>query len=258
MIRAELLSVGPVEHAFFTRRGGVSTGVYASLNCGQGSDDDHALVTENRQLAAELLGLPEAHLCTLYQEHGREVVFVTKPWKSEDRPRADAMVTNAPDLALGILTADCGPVLLSDPIAHVVGAAHAGWQGALNGVIESTVAAMLRLGAQPAAIRAAIGPTIAQPSYEVGPEFHTRFMVNDPANERFFVAGGRPGHFLFDLPGFVEHRLSGAGIEQIERLGRDTYVESDFFFSYRRSVHRSEPDYGRQLSAIALVGTEPA
>jgi len=258
MIRAEVLSVGSIEHAFFTRRGGVSRGLYASLNCGQGSDDDPDAVQENRQLAAELLGLPEAHLCTLRQVHGREVVFVTKPWRSDARPQADAMVTKSRGIALGVLTADCAPVLFSDPIAHVVGAAHAGWQGALRGVVEATVEAMTRLGAQPKAIRAAVGPAIGQPSYEVGPEFHTRFLVRDDSYEQFFQRGGKPGHFLFDLAGFVESRLAAAGVGEIERLDRDTYAEPDFFYSFRRSVHRGEPDYGRQLSAIALVGPEPA
>ncbi len=258
MIRAENLSVGPVEHSFFTRRGGVSTGIYASLNCGQGSDDDPSNVIENRRLTTELLGIPEAQLCTLYQVHGREAIFVTKPWRDENRPRADAMVTNATGLALGILTADCAPILFSDPIARVVAAAHAGWQGALNGVIKATVEAMSRLGSNPQAIRAAIGPSIMQASYEVGPEFHTRFMAMNDEYERFFVSGDRTGHFQFDLPGFVEHQLTASGVGSIERIVRDTYAEPDFFFSYRRSVHQKEPDYGRQLSAIALVGPEPA
>ncbi|MFN3232766.1 MAG: peptidoglycan editing factor PgeF [Alphaproteobacteria bacterium] len=258
MIRAENLSVGSVEHAFFTRRGGVSSGIYASLNCGQGSKDDPSLVTENRQLASDLLGVPLAQLCTLYQVHSREVVFVTRPWTTEARPQADAMVTNSMGLALGILTADCVPILFSDPIARVIGAAHAGWQGAFNGVIGATVAAMNRLGAEPQTTRAAIGPAIAQASYEVGPEFHTRFLTQAAENERYFAAGKRSGHFQFDLTGYVKTRLQEAGIGDIEHINRDTYDEPDFFFSYRRAVHRGEPDYGRQLSAIALVGPEPA
>jgi YfiH family protein len=253
MIRADSLSVPQIEHGFFTRKGGVSTGIYASLNCGAGSDDDPAHVAENRRLAAGLIGVPDAMLCTVHQVHGQDVVFVTKPWPATTRPKADAMVTRAPGIALGVLAADCAPILFCDPAAKVIGAAHSGWQGAFKGVIDSTVRAMIRLGARAPSIRAAIGPCIAQPSYEVGPDFHTRFLGRDEAFERFFAPSGRAGHFLFDLPGFVEFRLQEAGLTQIERLNRDTYSDPDHFYSYRRTTHRGEPDYGRQLSAIALV-----
>jgi hypothetical protein len=215
-------------------------------------------VAENRRLAMELLGMPESMLCTVHQVHGQDVVFVTKPWSAANRPKADAMVTRAPGVALGVLAADCAPVLFADPIARVIGACHSGWQGAFKGVVEATVQAMVRLGARPGAIRAAIGPCIAQPSYEVGGEFREKFVLRDEAFQRFFVPSPKPGHFLFDLPGFVESRLVEAGVTQIERLDRDTYAEPDAFFSYRRTTHRGEPDYGRQLSAIALVGRGPA
>ncbi|MBI1180872.1 MAG: peptidoglycan editing factor PgeF [Alphaproteobacteria bacterium] len=254
MIRADILRGPHVQHGFFTRRGGVSTGLYASLNCGTGSADEPASVAENRRLAAELLGVSANVLCTVYQVHGRDVVFVTKPWSADNRPKADAMVTRSPGLAIGVLAADCAPVLFADPIARVVAAAHAGWQGAFKGVIEATVQAMRRLGARQSQIQAAIGPCIAQRSYEVGPDFHTRFMARDESFESFFMPSGRPGHFCFDLPGFVESRLLAAGVRQVERLDRDTYAEPDYFYSYRRATHRGEPDYGRQLSAISLVG----
>ena len=258
MIRANSLTVPHVVHGFFTREGGVSTGIYASLNCGPGSDDAPQHVTENRRLAMDRLGMSESMLCTVHQVHGQDVVFVTKPWSATARPKADAMVTRAPGIALGVLAADCAPVLFADPIARVIGACHSGWQGAFKGVAEATVQAMVRLGARPASIRAAIGPCIAQQSYEVGGEFRDRFMVRDEAFARFFALSPKPGHFLFDLPGFVESRLAGAGVGHVERLDRDTYAEPDTFFSYRRTTHRGEPDYGRQLSAIALVGRGPA
>lgn len=258
MIRATALTVPHVVHGFFTRQGGVSTGVYASLNCGPGSDDAPQHVAENRRLAMELLGMPESMLCTVHQVHGDDVVFVTKPWSAGSRPKADAMVTRAPGVALGVLAADCAPVLFADPIARVVGACHSGWQGAFKGVVQATVQAMVRLGSRPASIRAAIGPCIAQPSYEVGPEFRARFILKDDTFQRFFVPSSRQGHFLFDLPGFVETRLREAEVGVIERLDRDTYADADTFFSFRRTTHRGEPDYGRQLSAIALVGRGPA
>jgi YfiH family protein len=258
MIRAHSLTVPHVVHGFFTRLGGVSTGVYATLNCGPGSNDAPQHVTENRRLAMECMGIPEPMLCTVHQVHGADVVFVTKPWTAASRPKADAMVTRAAGVALGVLAADCAPVLFADPVARVVGAAHSGWQGAFKGVLEETVKAMVRLGARPGAIRAAVGPCIAQASYEVGSEFRDRFLQRDEAFQRFFIPSSRADHFLFDLPGFVESRLHAAGVSQVERLDRDTYAESDTFFSYRRTTHRGEPDYGRQLSAIALVGRGPA
>lgn len=258
ILRANGLTVPHVVHGFFTRNGGVSTGVYASLNCGPGSDDLPQHVAENRRLAMDLLGMSESMLCTVHQVHGDDVVFVTKPWTPGSRPKADAMVTRAPGVVLGVLAADCAPVLFADPIARVVGACHSGWQGAFKDVAGATVQAMVRLGSRPSAIRAAIGPCIAQQSYEVGDEFRARFLVKDEAYQRFFIPSPKPGHFLFDLPGFVEMRLREAGVGLIERLDRDTYAEADTFFSFRRTTHRGEPDYGRQLSAIALVGRGPA
>ena len=254
MILAESLEAPDVRHAFFTRRGGISTGIYESFNCGPGSSDNPQHISENRTIAAEHLGVAQALLCTTRQVHSNDVVFVTKPWPATSRPRADAMVTQTPGIALGVLTADCTPILLFDPIARCIGVAHAGWQGALRGIIPSTIRAMEEIGARPAAIRAAIGPTIQQASYEVGPEFHTRFLAEDAVYETYFRPGHRPGRFLFDLPGFVESALRKSGVDEIERLARDTYSEDSYFFSYRRTTHRGETDYGRQLSAIALVG----
>ncbi|MGE0668437.1 MAG: peptidoglycan editing factor PgeF [Sphingomonadales bacterium] len=258
ILRANALTVPHVVHGFFTRQGGVSTGVYASLNCGPGSDDLPQHVAENRRLAMDLLGMSDSMLCTVHQVHGDDVVFVTKPWTPGTRPKADAMVTRAPGVVLGVLAADCAPVLFADPIARVVGACHSGWQGAFRGVAQATVQAMVRLGARPSSIRAAIGPCIAQPSYEVGPEFRARFVLKDDTWQRYFAASARPNHYLFDLPGFVEARLGDTGIGHVERLRRDTYAEADSFFSFRRTTHRGEADYGRQLSAIGLVGRGPA
>jgi YfiH family protein len=224
-------------HGFFTRRGGVSGGIFASLNCGPGSGDARADVTENRRRAGEALG---ARLLTLYQIHSAEAVVVTGPW--DTGPQADAMATNLPGLALGILTADCAPVLFADCEARVIGAAHAGWKGAAGGVTDAAIAAMESLGARRGRIAAAIGPCISQANYETGPEFRERF----PA--RFF-AGSH-----FDLEGYVAERLAESGIAEIERLGACTYAREEDFFSYRRATHRGEKDYGRQVSAIVLTG----
>jgi hypothetical protein len=245
VIRAAAL--GGVAHGFLGRRGGVSTGLVAGLNVGLGSADDPAAVVENRARAVAAV-LTGAVLLSPYQVHGRTVATVTQPWT--DRPHADAVVTNRPGLLLGILTADCAPVLLADVEAGVVGAAHAGWKGALAGVTDATLDAMEALGARRARIAAAIGPAIAQPSYEVDNAFAARFAADDPANERFFREA-RPGHPLFDLEGYVAHRLAAAGVRRIEALGLDTYRDEGRFFSYRRATHRGEPDYGRQ---IALIG----
>ncbi|NQV82433.1 MAG: peptidoglycan editing factor PgeF [Rhodospirillales bacterium] len=248
-----------VRHAFFTRTGGVSQGLYGSLNCGLGSDDDPDHVATNRacaqaRLAGDLSG--GAELVTLYQVHSPTVVCVEAPWRPGESPRADAMVTDRRGVALGVLTADCAPVLFADAEANsgagVIGAAHAGWQGALAGVIEATVQAMIGLGAQPSRITAAIGPCIQQSSYEVGPEFRDRFEAADPANRAFFAASSRPGHFQFDLPGYVGNALAGLGIA-FETTGEDTCSDEHRFFSYRRATHRGEKDYGRGLSAILLA-----
>jgi YfiH family protein len=252
VIRLSALDTDGVRHGFFTREGGVSDGIFASLNCGFGSNDDAAKVRENRRRAMAALGLAADRLAICHQLHSPDVVTVEAPWRHEDRPRGDAMVTRRPGVALGILTADCAPVLFADPEARIIGAAHAGWRGALTGVLEATVTAMEALGAATARIRAGIGPCIAQTSYEVGPEFPAPFLAEDAANARFFRAAPRVGHFHFDLAGYVAHRLERLGLGQIERSGGDTAAEAERFFSYRRSCLRKEPDYGRELSAICL------
>lgn len=247
VIRAQ--SLDDVAHGFLGRRGGVSQGLHGGLNVGFGSDDDPAAVAENRRRAAEAV-LPGAPLVTCFQVHGADCVRVNAPFA--DRPRADALVTDRPGIALGVLTADCAPVLLADAEAGVVGAAHAGWKGAIGGVTDTTIAAMERLGARRESIAAAIGPCIARPSYEVDEDFRRRFEADDPANERFFV-DARDGHAQFDLEAYVVHRLASAGVRRIEALGLDTYADEARFFSYRRATHRGEPDYGRQIAIIGLA-----
>jgi YfiH family protein len=239
-----------VRHGFLGRRGGVSEGVCAGLNVGLGSGDDRDSIAENRRRAAAAVA-PGAELVTLHQIHSAEAIHVTAPYADGARPRADAMVTDRPDLLLGILTADCAPVLLVDREAGVIGAAHAGWKGALGGVVEATVAGMERLGAERGRIAAAVGPCIARRSYEVDEGFLRRFAEADPANERFF-ARGRDGHHQFDLEGFVLSRLAASGLTRIEALGEDTYSQPERFFSYRRATHKGEADYGRQVSLIGL------
>ena len=252
MILARTLVALPrVRHAFFTRDGGVSRGIYASLNAGQGSKDDAAHVAENRRRMAAALGA--SALVTAFQVHSATAVVATAPWTRETAPRADAVVTKTPGLAIGVTVADCGPVLLADSEAGIVGAAHAGWRGALDGVIEAAVAQMEELGARRARIHAAIGPLIRQPSYEVGPEFVARFRATDPDFARFFAPASRDGHALFDLPGFIALRLEQARVGSIEDLALDTYLDEARFFSYRRSTHRAEPDYGRLIAAITLA-----
>ncbi|MEE7458931.1 polyphenol oxidase [Methylorubrum populi] len=248
----ELSSHSYVRHAFFTRQGGVSEGLYASLNGGIGSRDEPAKIVENRARMCAQLALPEGNLVSLYQVHSAEVVTVEAPFPLDERPKADAMVTRVPGLALGIATADCGPILFADPENRVVGAAHAGWKGALGGVVEATVAAMERLGAGRENIVAVLGPTISQASYEVGEEFVERFRSEVPEAERFF-APGRPGHAQFDLPAFILGRLEQAGVGEAASLGLCTYADPDRFYSFRRTTHRNEPDYGRLISAIALT-----
>ena len=248
IIRATTLAALP--HGFLGRRGGISTGIYEGLNVGLGSDDDRAAVIENRRRAAQAV-LPGAALVTLHQVHSADAVPATAPWPDDDRPKADALVTDRPGLLLGILTADCVPVLFADTQAQVIGAAHAGWKGALGGVTDSTIAAMEALGADRGRIVAAIGPCIGRASYEVGEAFARAFEAADPANERFFGAS-RPGHLQFDIEAYVAARLAGAGIGRVEALGLDTYADEDRFFSYRRSCHRQEPGYGREISVIGL------
>jgi polyphenol oxidase len=246
------LLVGPgLAHAFFTRHGGVSEGVYTSLNGGVGSRDDPAAVAENRRRMALQLGIDPARLLVPYQIHSPDALVVTEAFTG--RPRCDALVTATPGLGLGVTGADCGMILFADRKARVIGAAHAGWKGALDGVLEAAIAAMETLGARRPSIAAALGPAIAQKSYEVGAEFLERFLAASEGHARFFSASPRAGHFLFDLPGFIAMRLRLAGIVSYEDLTRDTYAEPELFFSYRRSVHQNDPDYGRQIAAIALI-----
>ena len=252
LLQADNLRVPGVAHGFFGRQGGVSDGIYASLNCGPGSGDERAKVIENRRRAMETFA-PGTSLVTLYQIHSPDTVTVTDPWDIGAPPHADAMVTNRPHLALGILTADCAPVLLGDGEAGVIGAAHAGWKGALDGVIGATVAAMEKLGAARRRIVAAIGPCISQASYEVDSEFRGRFLAAESSHARFFVRKGREGHFHFDLEGFAAARLHDAGIANIEKLSACTYARSADFFSFRRATHCGEHDYGREISTIVLT-----
>ncbi len=249
VIRSALIGV---PHGFLGRRGGVSSGACAGLNVGLGSSDNREAIAENRRRAVEAAA-PGSLLVTVHQVHSPHAVFASAPWPDDARPHADALVTNRPGLALGILTADCAPVLIADMDAGVIGAAHAGWKGAFGGVIESTLAAMEKLGASRGGIVAAIGPAIARKSYEVDDAFHNRFVEADPENDRFFTAG-RDGHHQFDLEGHVAARLAAAGVGRVEALGLDTYSQPDRFFSYRRATHEGLPDYGRQLSLIALPG----
>jgi YfiH family protein len=241
-----------IRHGFFTRAGGVSDGLYDSLNGGLGSDDAPARVTENRARMAAALGVAPDRLVTAYQVHSPDVVVATEPWTRAQAPRADAVVTAVRGLAVGITTADCGPLLLADRQAGVVGAAHAGWRGALAGVVEAAVAAMERLGAVRTRMVAAVGPMIRQPCYEVGSDLMERFAAADPTNGRFFAPAARDGHAMFDLAGYIASRLKDAGVGRIEDLGHCTYADPARFFSYRRSTHRAEADYGRHVNAIAL------
>jgi YfiH family protein len=250
---ASLAALSGVRHGFFTRLGGVSTGVYASLNCGPGSRDDAANVAENRARVAEFLGAEPSRLLTLYQKHSADAVIVEKPWKDGNAPEADAIVTAKPGLAIGVLTADCAPVLFCDGEAGVVGAAHAGWKGALGGVIEATIKAMTKLGAKPGRITAAIGPAISQEAYEVGQDFMQSFVADAPDSAAFFITDESTGEPHFDLPAYVADRLERAGIGTITDLGFCTYCEETRLFSYRRSQHHGEDDYGRQISAILLA-----
>ncbi|HEX9770320.1 MAG TPA: peptidoglycan editing factor PgeF [Kiloniellales bacterium] len=249
---ASLAALPGVRHGFFTREGGVSAGPYASLNCGLGSGDDLDRVAENRTRALARLGLPGDRLATAYQVHSNRAALAEAPWPVSKRPRVDALVTRTAGLALGVLTADCAPVLLADREAGVVAATHAGWRGAHDGVLEATLAAMQRLGARAAATLAAVGPAIEQPSYEVGPEFPAPFLDQDPANDDFFEAAPRAGHFLFDLKGYVVRRLVRAGVGQVDSLAADTCADDARFFSYRRACLNGEQAYGRLLSAISL------
>lgn len=246
-----LSGIENVSHAFFTRNGGVSTGLYASLNGGRGSNDDPGSVAENRARMTATLSVGRGQLATPYQIHSPTAVVAFEPWAKGDAPEADAVVTSTPGLAVGVSTADCGPILFADGAAGVVAAAHAGWKGALGGIIESTIGAMEKLGARRSTMTAVLGPCIRQPSYEVGPEFVDTFRAADPANLRFFTSGAG-GKSLFDLGGYIAARLKAAEIAVVEDLGFDTYADEARFYSFRRTTHRREPDYGRLVAAIAL------
>jgi YfiH family protein len=248
---ALLTGVG-LTHGFFTREGGVSTGLYAGLNCGPGSGDDGGNVAENRRRVASHFQKSPAHLLTCHQVHSADVVAVDAPFSQDARPKVDALVTTRPGLILGILTADCAPVLFADTEARVIGAAHAGWKGAVGGVLENTIAAMETLGADRARIKAVIGPAIAQPSYEVNAEFYARFRQENADYQAFFTPNAE-GKYQFNLPAFVRHRLVHAGVPHAADLGLDTYPESTRFFSFRRTTHAGEADYGRQVSCIMLA-----
>ena len=247
-----LAAIPGLRHAFFSREGGVSGGIYEGLNGGLGSNDDPALVAENRRRMAEQMGVVPEHLISAHQIHSPDAVVATGPWRNGTRPRADAIVTRTAGIAIGVTAADCGPVLFADPAARVIGAAHAGWKGALTGVLESTIEAMEKLGADRSGMVVAIGPLIRQNSYEVGSEFVERFLDADAENGVFFIPSVRSGHSMFDLAGFIRMRLENAGIPMIDDIGVDTYSD-ERFYSYRRSVHRKEPDYGRHVHAIALT-----
>lgn len=244
------LAATRARHGFFTRAGGVSTGLYAGLNCGNGSGDDAANVATNRARVASCLGVSRENLVTVYQVHSADVVPVTTPWGAEGPPKADALVTATPGMAIGVLTADCGPLLFADAGGSIVAAAHAGWKGALTGVGEAAIDAMVRLGARRDGIVAALGPTISQAAYEVGPEFVDRFVSAAATNADFFSPSPREGHAMFDLPGYIARRMNRTGIADFTDLAACTYADEDAFFSYRRATHRGEADYGRLIAAI--------
>lgn len=246
----DALAGAGIAHGFFTRVGGVSEGIYRGLNTGPGSDDRADRVAENRRRVAASMRVPVDKLVTVHQVHSPDAVTVTAPF-APPRPKADAMVTDRPGLALGVLAADCGPILYADAEARVIGAAHAGWQGALNGVLESTIDAMEKLGARRDRIVAALGPSISGANYEVGPEYVDRFLAADARNDGYFVPATKAGHAMFDLPRYTVDRLVAAGV-RASSLGRCTYAEEDLFYSNRRRNHRGEPDYGRQISVIVL------
>lgn len=249
---SQALTSTRVSHGFFTRKGGVSTGIYRGLNVGTGSSDDRALVEENRRRAAKALGASPAIIVNPWQVHSPDAVIVDKPFEGE-RPKADAIVTGTPGLAIGVLTADCGPILFLDESANVIGAAHAGWKGALGGVLESTIAAMETLGAKATRIKAVLGPSISQANYEVGPEFVETFAKAATGNAVWFTPSTRAGHSMFDLCGYTLDRLEKAGVDA-SCVNLCTYADDERFYSYRRTTHRKEPDYGRQISAIMLKG----
>jgi len=253
MITASTLDHPTVRHGFLSREGGASVGIYAGLNCGPGSNDNAQAVTENRRRALVQTGLGEGALVTCYQIHSATVARVDVPWKQADAPRADAMVSDTPGLVLGVLTADCAPVLFADAEAGVIGAAHAGWKGAVGGVLQATVAEMVALGAQASRIHAVVGPCIHQASYEVGEDLRLQVISATPWADWCFERAARPGHYQFDLPSYVSGELQRQDLGAVEVINCDTYSDETRFFSYRRTTHRSEPDYGRQMSVIGLM-----
>ena len=253
MIESTILTSDRIRHAFCTREDGVSDGIYAGLNCGPGSSDVPENVQENRRRAMTGLVLgDDAQLVTCYQIHSPKSICVTEPWDPDDPPQCDAMVTDRTGLAHGILTADCAPVLFMDEDAGVIGAAHAGWQGAQRGVLESTLDEMVKLGASVSNIHAAVGPCIQQMSYEVGEDLRLKVIEASPWADWCFERGAKPGHFQFDLPSYVSGELQRLDVDKVEVVAYDTYRNEDLFFSYRRTTHRKEPDYGRQISLIGL------
>lgn len=252
MIQSDALNLPGLTHGFFTREGGFSSGIFSSLNCGLGSGDDKDRVLQNRGLVAQHLGVAPQRLLTAYQVHSADVMVVSGPWETAERPRVDGLVTAEPGLAIGVLTADCGPLLFADAKAGVVACAHAGWKGALTGITAATLDAMERLGATRGNISVVIGPMISQASYEVGPEFPDRFIEASAANTKYFAPSPRPGHRMFDLPGYIADRLRAEGAGEVVNLSLCTFSDERRFFSYRRTTHRSERDYGRLISAIAL------
>jgi polyphenol oxidase len=253
MIEADELKLPGISHGFFTRAGGHSTGLFTSLNCGLGSGDDPELVAMNRGVVARALGVAEGQVATAHQVHSAEAMEVTAPWSVEARPKLDGLVTRTRGLAIGVLTADCGPVLFADAEAGIVGACHAGWKGAFLGVTDATIALMEKLGAKRERMLAVLGPTIGPESYEVGPGFPAPFLAQGQAHASFFKPSVKEGHHMFDLPGYLMFRLKQAGLAGTRNLGFDTYPDEAQFFSYRRATHRGEKDYGRLISAIALM-----
>lgn len=252
-IKADEIRRDHVEHGFFTRIGGTSTGIYSGLNVGLGSNDKRADVLENRSRVASYFGKNPDHLMTPYQVHSPDVLEIREPWPADHRPQVDALVSRNPDVVIGILTADCGPVLFADEENRIIGAAHAGWKGATGGVLENTITAMETLGAERSQITAVLGPTISQKNYEVGPEFVDRLTALDTANETYLQASQNQDHAMFDLPGYIVARLAAQGVNA-SWTGHCTYENEEQFFSYRRKTHRNEPDYGRQIAAISLKG----
>lgn len=253
MIESENLKLKGIAHGFFTRGGGHSTGIFASLNCGLGSGDDPDVVKMNRAVVARALGVAEGQVVTAHQVHSAEAVEVNDVWPVDQRPKVDGLVTRKKGLAIGVLTADCGPVIFADEAAQVIGCCHAGWKGALTGVTDSTVVAMEKLGAKRDNIVAVLGPTISREAYEVGPEFPSPFLAQSSAHGKFFTPSTKEGHFMFDLPAYLTGRLKSLGLKTVQDLALCTYTDEARFYSYRRATHRGEKDYGRLISTIALV-----